>query len=221
MKTWLFLAATLFLNASASAQTMRDAILPAPGSPAIVPVGDVVYEKSHLLVLPAYTVSEDFSGKNMFATVVISAGDRFMMIPSKVIMKACRSASIEDFQRRTYNACLFDDDGDGRFDRYGANEVQSGKKLPHPISYKLTEFVQPASDSIKQTVTYLGSTKDVLRLSYREFVNDMARPAFTEEYTFPLISTFPQTFAFKGVKLRVSAIDGEGLHYVIEQSASK
>lgn len=194
---------------------MRDKVFPAIGSPATASVGDTVYEKSHLSVLPAYTIDEEFSGKNIFARVNLSAGDKFVEIPTKANLKACRSASMDDFLRKLYNACLYDDERDGSFDRFGANEVQGGKKLPHPIPYKTTELIQPTSDSIRQVVIYLGSTKDSLRLSYREFINDMARPAFTEEYTFPLTDKFPQTIAFKGVKLAVAATDGEGLHYTV------
>lgn len=211
-------AATIGMTLIASpvaAQMMRDSITPTIGSPAVASVGDSVYEKSHLSILPAYTVDEAFTGKNMLANVSIAAGDKFIQIQSKAKLKACRSPSIDAFIAKVYDACLFDDDADGRFDRFGGNEVQGGKKLPHPIPYKTSEFIQPTTGSLKQVVIYLGSTKDTLRLSYREFVNDMARPAFTEEYTFPLAASFPQPVAFKGVKLNVSGIDGEGLHYSV------
>ena len=205
----------MFAAAPLAAQEIRNSVVPAIGVEAVASVGDTVYEKSHLSVLPAYTINEFFSGKNVFATVTISPGDKFIRIPSKSSLKACRSPSIEAFSRKIYDACLYDDDGDGAFDRYGGNEVQGGKKLPHPIPYKKSEFIQATTDSVKQVVIYLGSTKDSMRLSYREFVNDMARPAFTEEYTFPLAATYPQLIAFKGVKMSVTQIDGEGLHYKI------
>lgn len=205
----------LLMASTAQAQTIKDAILPALNTPAVAAVGETVYEKSHLTVLPAYVVDQAFSGKNVFALVTIRPGDKFIRIDSKSKLKACRSPSVETFLQGLYDACLYDDDGDGDFDRYGANEVQGGKKLSTPIAYKPSEFINPTSGSLKQTVIYLGSTKDSLRLSYREFVNDMARPAFTEEYTFPLSSTFPQPVGFKGVKLMVTAIDGEGLHYSV------
>lgn len=205
----------LAVSSSLSAQVIRDDVEPPINSPAVASVGDRVYEKSHLTVIPAYIVDAAFSGKNIFARVVISPGDKFMRIPSKANLKACRSPSVDAFLKKVYDACLYDDDGDGTFDRFGGNEVQGGKKLPQPMPYRPSEFISPTSDSIKQTVIFLGSTKDTLRLSYREFVNDMARPAFTEEYTFPLGPTLPQTISFKGVKLLVTAIDGDGLHYSI------
>lgn len=174
--------AALAISSSLSAQTIRDVIEPPVNSPVVASVGEQIYEKSHLTVIPAYVVEKAFSGNNIFAHVVVNPGDKFVQIPSKSKVKACRSLSVEAFLKKLYNACLYDDDGDGTFDRFGGNEVQGGKRLPEPMPYKLSEFVSPNSDSIKQMVIFLGTTKDSLRLSYREFINDMARPAFTEEY---------------------------------------
>lgn len=215
MPKWIVALAAVTFSTALAGQTIRDAIEPPINSPAVASVGDRVYEKSHLTVIPAYVVDMAFSGKNIFARVVITPGDKFIRIPSKATLKACRSPTVNAFLKGVYDACLYDDDGDGTFDRFGGNEVQGGKKLTQPIPYKPSEFVSPTSDSLKQTVIYLGSTKDTLRLSYREFVNDMARPAFTEEYTFPLGAAFPQPISFKGVKLTVTAIDGDGLHYFV------
>lgn len=212
---WAFAMGSGMLSVSTAAQTAHDQVRPEIGTAAVASVGDPVYEKSHYSTLPAYVVDDSFSGKNVFAHVIVTRGDRFMAIPSKAKLKACRSPTIEAFKSRLYNACLYDDDGDGAFDRFGGNEVQGGKKLPRPIPYRSSEFVQATADALKQTVIYLGATKDTLRLSYREFVNDMARPAFTEEYTFPLRETYPQPVSFKGVKLSVTAVDGEGLHYTV------
>lgn len=208
--------ASLLMSGAASAQAIKNSVRPAPGEPATASVGEVVYEKSRLTVVPAYVVDQGFSGKNVFATVTVNPGDKFIAIQSKAKLKACSAPNLQAFMNKLYSACLYDDDGDGTFDRYGANEVQGGKKLPKPLPYRTSEFVEPTSDSIKQQVTYLGSTKDSLRLSYREFINDMARPAFTEEYTFPLESSFPQAIGFKGVRLTVNAINGAGIHYTIE-----
>lgn len=214
MKIWAL--AWIIISASPlHGQTMRDQIMPELGRASVASVGETVYEKSRFSVLPAYMVLDAFNGKNIFATVTISPGDKFVQIPSKVPVKACRSPSIEKFLEQQYDACLYDDDGNGTFDRFGGNEVQGGKKLPFPMPYKKAELIQSTSGSLKQVVIYLGSTRDTLRLSYREFLNDMARPAFTEEYTFPLNEEFPQPVSFKGVKLSVTKIDGEGLHYTL------
>lgn len=220
MRIFTLSACALALASSASAQEIRDKVIPPIGTAAVAAVGEPVYEHSHLSVVQGYQISEGFSGKNIFATVTVEAGEKFIAIPSKTALKACHAASFEAFARKQYDACLIDDDGNGTFDRYGANEVQGGKKLPKPLAYTKTDVVQATTDAIKQTVTYLGATKDTLRLSYREFINDMARPAFTEEYSFPIGATFPQKVAFKGVKLNVTAIDGEGIHYEVTAAPS-
>ena len=198
------------------AQEMRDAVTPIVGTLSTATVGSTVYQRDHYRVLPAYTIAEPVVAKIIFARVNLPPETRLLQIESKTKLKACAAASIADFRNKLYQGCLMDDDGDGKFDRVAGNEVQGGKKLDHPIAYKQSEYIEPSSDSVKQVVIFLGSTKDTLRLSYREFVNDMARPAFTEEYTFPLAATFPQPVAFKDVKLTVTGIDGGGLHYKVD-----
>ena len=60
---------------------------------------------------------------------------------------------------------------------------------------------------------YLGTSGGALRVSYREFANDMARPVFTEELTVPLGITFPQVIAVNDTKLVIHNIDAVGLDY--------
>jgi hypothetical protein len=60
----------------------------------------------------------------------------------------------------------------------------------------------------------------VLRLSYREFSNDLARPAFTEELSFPVSDAFPQTIVWRNTKITLLGLDNEGLRYRIETAAN-
>jgi hypothetical protein len=54
---------------------------------------------------------------------------------------------------------------------------------------------------------------NALSLSYREFSDDMARPAFTEDLSVPMGATFPQPIVVKGQRFIVHKIDGTGLTY--------
>lgn len=141
------------------AQAVRDEVKPPVGSPAVASVGDTVYEKTHLVALPAFTVDDSFSGKNLFTHATINRGDKFVQIPSKANLKACRSPTIEAFLQKIYDACLYDDDQDGKFDRFGRNEVQGGKKIPLPLPYRSSEFIQPMSGSVKQVIIFLGQRR--------------------------------------------------------------
>lgn len=114
-------------------------------------------------------------------------------------------------------ACLYDTDMDGKFDRTDANVVFTSRELKEPVPYVLVDVPQLSGGSnFRQTLTYLGSAGDVLRVSYREFSGDMARPAFTEELTFPLDKSFPQTIRWRDTTITLLGTSAEGLRYRIE-----
>ncbi|UZK70778.1 hypothetical protein OKW76_07080 [Sphingomonas sp. S1-29] len=203
-------------NGAANAQEMRELVTPSKGIKSTATVGSNVYVHQKYRAAKSYRIDEPVKAKILFAQVDLPAGTQLMRIDSKAKLKACASPTMEAFAKKYYVGCLMDDDGNGTFDRVAGNEVQSGKKLPKPLPYIESEYIDGAPGSLKQVLIYLGSTKDTLRLSYREFVDDMARPAFTEEYTFPLGTQFPQPVAFKDVKLTITGIDGAGMHYVVD-----
>jgi hypothetical protein len=93
--------------------------------------------------------------------------------------------------------------------------VTSALKLKVKVPYSLKRIVVDTSESFKQVILYQGATSDTLRLSYREFKDNMARQAFTEELTIPLDKTFPQDIAVKAVKLRIHKINGLGMTYEV------
>lgn len=218
MKTVYAAIATLALSTPVQAQELKEGMLPLAGVDSVATVGNTVIERFRYVMVPAYEISERVQAKIIFAKVDIPAGAKLVQIDSKAKLKACYVHNAEAIVAKVYWGCLMDDDGDGRFDRVAGNEVQGGKKLPVPVSYKTSELILPTStQNFKQTVTFLGAANDTLRLSYREFMNDMARPAFTEEYTFPLAQTYPQPIAFKDVKLTVTGVDGGGLRYRVEE----
>jgi hypothetical protein len=114
-------------------------------------------------------------------------------------------------------ACLYDTDMDGKFDRTDANVVFTSRKLKEPVPYVFVDVPQLSGGSnFRQTLTYLGAAAGVLRISYREFSGDMARPAFTEELTFPLEKSFPQTIRWRETKITLLGATAEGLRYRIE-----
>jgi hypothetical protein len=96
--------------------------------------------------------------------------------------------------------CFLDDDGDGRFDRqlgrnYDGIEAE-GSSPVHKAA-----CVRRGQGSGPLHILYQGATSDTVRFSYREFKNDLARPAFTEELTIPR-EPFPQMAMLKNVQVR-------------------
>ena len=69
-------------------------------------------------------------------------------------------------------------------------------------------------DAFRFVILFQGATTDTLRFSYREFKNDMARAAFTEELTIPR-EPFPQMMMLKNIQIEVLGVSGMGLRYKI------
>jgi hypothetical protein len=69
----------------------------------------------------------------------------------------------------------------------------------------------------RKEVVYQGAAGGVLRLLYREFVNDLARPAFSQELTYDIPDGGPLTVFVKGLKMTVHSAGNEGMAYTIEQ----
>jgi len=66
---------------------------------------------------------------------------------------------------------------------------------------------------LQQTIIYTGKSKSVLNFTYREFINDMARPSFTIDFNIDMDDG--KEFAFKGAVFEVLKANNSGLSYKI------
>ena len=113
-----------------------------------------------------------------------------------------------------------DKDGDGRIDQVSAENVLfTSKKLKEPVAFTMVDAPASAgADYFRQVLTFSGGAGGVLRISYREFSHDVARPAFTEELSFPLEAAYPQTITWRDTRITLLGLDGSGLRYRVEAS---
>lgn len=93
------------------------------------------------------------------------------------------------------DACWADKDNDGDLDKAG---YPRGSSKVEDVPYETgVQLLEASSDGFRSELVYLGASAGVLRLAYREYVNDMARPAFAQELTYDLSSSGPTTIAFQ------------------------
>lgn len=92
--------------------------------------------------------------------------------------------------------------------------VWMSKPLPAPVRFEKADVVVPGTGSFKYELLYQGLSNKSLRLSYREYSNDMARPAFFQDVSYDVVS-FPTTIAFKNVKIEVLDAGNNGLTYKV------
>ncbi|WP_379547195.1 hypothetical protein ACFCW2_13675 [Qipengyuania sp. DSG2-2] len=210
MKTSVTLLAVLAIfGTTASAQELEPEFtifhVPSPGDLQTASVGTTIHEYSRTYSFNATVTDVDMRGGQWLIPLTVEAGTPLFPVSTRTEHKAC----VPD------GPCGLDDDGDGTFDRMSADQVKSALKLKVPVPYRKVRITVDSPENLRKIVIYTGATSDTLRLSYREFINDLARPAFTEELVIPIGATYPQDVAVKNVKLRVHAIDGLGLRYEI------
>jgi hypothetical protein len=194
---------------------------PEPGVETTVTVGSSMYERFNMVAVGTPRLRDDLEvSLGIQGKIVIPSGSKLIVERAKPL-KACTESEetyVDRFVGPRGAACLYDNDGDGAFEKASAaNVMLTDKKLKTPAPYDVRDApADPDSDYFRNTLTYLGSTGGVLRVSYREYSHDMARPAFTEELTFPLSGTFPETIAWRDTKITVLGLDASGLRYRLE-----
>jgi len=70
-----------------------------------------------------------------------------------------------------------------------------------PINFENTTYIDRSAPGFYQELIYNGRTGDAVRFLYREFANDMARPAFSQDVQYDLREG--STVGFKGARIEV------------------
>jgi hypothetical protein len=103
--------------------------------------------------------------------------------------------------------------GDGRFKAYlSFGFILRDFDIPAP-SYEPIECIRPAPHAVRTEIHYGGAAKGVISLQYREFADNLARPAFSQDATFDLAEG--NEIAFKGMHMKVLGTSNAGIKYVI------
>ena len=96
------------------------------------------------------------------------------------------------------------DKGDGSLTRL--KNVIGGKLLPVDIE---------RVGSYKQELIYNGKSKDTIRLSYREYIKDMARPAFYQDLTYDLAES--REIAFRDLRIEVLEATNSAIKFFVKK----
>ncbi|WP_338761133.1 hypothetical protein [Massilia sp. METH4] len=120
----------------------------------------------------------------------------------------------------TAAACLVDTDRDGALDSSMFLNRARYFPLSSPAKYstaKSESKVISGEPTLKREILYQGVSKGTVRLSFREFMNDMARPAFTQDILYDLEPDGTATVVFKGLRMKILKATGTSIKYVVEK----
>ena len=220
---WRGIKASLILSpialiASAVSAQIQQGTSPQIGDESTAPIGGELLTEFRFRGVPGIVLEGDVSANwGSLETVVLPTGTPLAIIREKRT-KACQSRTNIGWLN-----CVIDTDSDGRFDRVSFNDVAGAKDIIPPVPYHrgpVSMGVDPRfgeGDNFKRVYVFTGVSGSTLTVSYREFVNDLARPAFTEALSIPLGANFPQRVSLKSHVFEILGVDGLGVHYRVIQ----
>ena len=82
-----------------------------------------------------------------------------------------------------------------------------------PIEYKAELTPIPKKEYLKQEFIYNGKVGNAIKFSYREFVDDLARPAFTQDLQYDL--TESKVIGFRGLRIEILSATNTKIEYKV------
>ena len=222
MKTCLLVFIAAFglfpIGARAQAPIRVEGQKPSLNVESIATAGDPVWETFNYRIdrvrylIPEAEMTQSWPGWKS----TIPAGAKLLPMSHNKAIKACSAIGTakNTFGGDDAYSCAYDDNRDGMFDRIGAVGGMASKVNPTKYQETVADRIIDG-DGFRSIVYLTGIANNTLRLSYREFKNDFARPAFTQDLEFGLNDILPQEVNFKNVRMRILQADGNGLKYVI------
>ncbi|MGR0183224.1 hypothetical protein [Azospirillum aestuarii] len=107
-------------------------------------------------------------------------------------------------------ACTRDSQGNGTFDEVDHTGISWGVAKVPPVSYRPTEIALPGG--FKVELLYEGISGNVVNITYREFADNMARPAFQQDLKYTL-SKPDEEISFRGARIRIHAAGNNQIEY--------
>lgn len=118
--------------------------------------------------------------------------------------------------------CLQDRNSDGAFDHWTAPEGPSDSRLgtwmalDKPLPFQDAQGTSTAGgNGFRSELIYEGVSGNVVNILYREFVNDLARPAFQQDLHYTLQSPGPTEVSFRSARVRIHSADNNAIRYEV------
>ena len=191
----------------------RMGVEPQPGSESVARVGDVLVTRSNYEARPVAVLKADVAGNRWRGRTGFGRRDSLVLVHSAGGYQPPLYCEIPP---RGGAVCLGDTDDDGKLDQsYVLTFNGVGVELDRiePVAYELMEE-SIAGRGFKYELIYQGMANEVFRLSYREFKDDFARAAFTQDLTYTLdLDALPQPIAFRDLGIEVIEIERSSVRY--------
>ena len=114
------------------------------------------------------------------------------------------------------NICLVDIKDDMYFSHKAAYPYKDLIELDMPIKYSLIQTPPDYdSKSFKYVAIYQGRVDDTISVLFREYNEDMVKPAFTQEMNFQLDEEVGKVIEFKGLRIKIIVATDLDITYIV------
>jgi len=95
----------------------------------------------------------------------------------------------------------------------GSQPAREEHRIPSEICDVDQSTISNSEDSFRKELVYLGRSGDTIQLAYREFYNNMARPAFSNSVQYDLAES--DVIGFQGARFKVLSATNTLFSYVV------
>lgn len=200
----------------ASIATEKIGQLPPLGSQAAAPVGGVVFSQFRYWSRTGYRLEDPVALPFALGRVAVAQGEGLVRatVDGKAVLCTERRTYYDPITGPHRTSCFIESAIPGTSTRItvAPGVVWMEKDLPQPARYSVAEQFLPRPDAFKYELLYQGISGKTIRLSYREFLNDLARPAYFQDVSYD-ITSMPTFLTFKTVRLEILGADNNALTY--------
>lgn len=193
------------------------------GKETAVSVGDVMFGQFDYRAVNGAVLLDDLNTGYQAMTIKAPAG--YTLVESRIDkqLSYCSTTPIiyNIFGNPVFHACFFDRDNDKRLEAViPALADNWGDKPMPPVGYELTQL-NSSGKGFKYELLYNGISGNTLNITYREFVDQMARPAFQQDLTYTVSATGPTDIVFRGARMTVYKADNTSVRFVVHSGVRK
>lgn len=193
---------------------------PALGTPAEAELGRSMVTFSRATRRPAIRIDAPVSSTEIGIQLTIPSGVLYLIgvNPDGKFYEAPRGVALTSLGTPLPGAgggLFVPDDAAQPMQTYRYMAFGLGMRPVGRISFKEAEYVERSKQSFRIEFIYTGCVGNMLTATYREFTDDTARPAFTQDLKYDI--TTDKVIGFKGARIQVLSANNTSISYVVQK----
>jgi hypothetical protein len=176
---------------------------PEVGATATVGIGEQMLTQGYAMTVDAIIVAETVK----VGEITVEPG-KYPLVSENAEFKQFQNVNIIKGGRQRKNGKLYVFKNDG-----SAGNICLGRNLCAAASYTMGSVTTYSRSRNQQTLIYSGKIGNRITLGYREFVNEIARPAFSNDVGYDLSES--TTLGYKGARVQVISATNTEITYKI------